>query len=688
VRLDDPTLNLGSSDNQDGDKDPFDALDGAEAVRSDDDDPLVERPADPALDAIEDDEDGTGNAASAVGDDVNNAQCRWCREEFRGVGSRRFHDCPDRETTPAPEPTVHQVGAHLFWDCGTDAYWSVVDVLEDAEDENRALNGRPVNVDGATWHVQDDSLSVWADGVRIPDHHDRSERRAREATIRLVAPPTHDGEWRDVDTEDLDARGVTFIIKPAWPEMRRARDGEPAGGIPSDIPAGIRVSVDASSVHPELFVPAWRGLLAALALNDVSQRCTLKSLHGFSTATAASQYVRLDRQVAQQHLVEDGMLFDRLSRVARASGGRGWLAWDDRDTTGHLTDLALDHQTTTQLFGTTTHVGGLWHCYHPMFVRGESVDADSDDPLADPKLEVAWTPRRDRTEERGVDVFERDSVPFHDPDRVDLFDVLDDLDRLLVTTLDWAGIDLGDEAVWTADPYFVADVSDRRLSMVANPLADLEREETSLVDQLLATGSLTDAQRAVVATVVTEGVQHWSELVEQADVSRSTVYDAVNAVGDILEVVDGMVRTTDEVIHECLRESLEAVGGHENFVAGEVDPLESRIDGFGEDSALARWARRHAGVDVQFQNGDMTVDLGREKRTGPEVRRLLRAGINAADLSGLGDKFMSATFRWSTLEGREERPHAQGVWDGVSGSPRPYGITVGSSRTARLGSIG
>lgn len=680
----------------------LDALAEAEPITSDDEDAVqsavdqdeeelpTEGGADIDLPESEAGFDSTeAETAHSLGPEaVNTAQCRWCREEFRGITSRRTHSCPERETTPAPSTQVHQCSARLLWEVGASSYWDVIDALPDPDEASVDESSLPsVSVAGETWHVDPESLSVWADGIQVPDRHDRPERRAREASLRLVAPPTVDDDWDAVD-DDIDARGVTFTVRPAWPDMRRARDGEPAGGIPTDVPGGIRVTVDGSSVDPALFTDAWRGLLEALGCESVARRCQSDALHEWSTGTAAAVYVRLDREVAQQRLVEDGALFDRLSRVSRTSGGKGWLAWDDREVTGHLTDLALDHQTTSRLFADGVSVGGLWHCYHPAFARGATEDADQDDPLADPKLEVAWTPGRDRVEERGVDVFERDAVPFRDPDRVDLFDVLEDLDQMLVNTLDWAGVDLGNESLFTADPYYEATVSERRVTMVQNPLPEIEREETDLVQQVLATGSLTDAQRAVIASVVDGGEQHWSDIVDATGVSRSTVYQAASAVDDVLEVADGIVQTTDEVVRDRLQESLDSVGGAENFVAGEVDPLEARIDGVGEDSALARWARRHAGVGVQLQNGEMVVDLGHEKRTGPEVRRLLRAGLDAADLSDLGDEFMTATFHWATTDGRETRPHAQGVWDGISGSPRPYGITIGTGDASSLGRIG
>jgi hypothetical protein len=702
--FDEPALDLGGADDQD-DTDPFAELEGAEAVRSDADDPLVDRPDDPALDAIQDGErDASGveeRDYRLPGPDDPLAVCVYCGAEHRTLSEHRLHDCEAlADVVEVPEPTVHELGLRLLWDLGLDAYWSVLDALDAVAGESSSLGA--VEADGEAWHVA--AVETWSDGLLVPDASQRDEERLREASVELVGGPLVDAPdghaW-----DDPERRRVSFTVRPAASGLRRASDGEPADIPP--FPAGYRLAVDSANVDPDETLAAWRALLRALGCADVAAASTRQQAHEWSRAGQVAVYHRLDRETSEARLTSRGALFDRLADVASQAGGAGLHEWDDREVTGHREDLYLDSRTLSKLLDEPVPVGVQVHCYHPKLPRSEETDA-ADDPLRDPKVEVRWSPAKD-SRRRDIDLG-NDPVPVDAADRVDLDDVVAELDRLLACLLEWAGVPLADESVWTPDPYYSGRPRDRRLDLVASPLHDIRREERGLVEQVVESGRLSPTQKAIVARLLDAGETHVDELADAADASRSTVYRLAEEVDGILDVADGVVGFEDQVVRDRLAEVLDGFSSAEAWVRSEVDDASDRLDGVAEDSPLARWARRH-GVSIQVdgsvetgsadattggrtgatgsaqavtaagrrQQSDMTVEFSGRHDVG-EIRRLLRAGLDAADAAGLGPAFRGATFVWTTHSGgREERPHAAGVWHGVEDRPNPYGVTVGTT---------
>lgn len=605
-------------------------------------------------------------------------------------------DSPDEAVggVRAPEPTVHETQQKVMWAVGLNDYWPICDGLRDLDEES-VLDGS-FSLDGEQWRVE--WVTYREGGLQVPEQYrDRHENKLPEPSVRLVgesqveAPDGH--EW-----DDPEVRGVTVQLKPKLPEARKASDGEIAGGIPDATPAGYGCEFDASNMTPDEVFAVWQAFLrGGLDLPSVAQQSGREDVHEWSRGGILAEYLRIDRELAVQRFAKHG-LFDDLAAVATHSGGVGATVWNDRKVESHRDLVFLDQRTLSRLFGDDDAVpcGVMLKLYHPQQPRSSAVDPD-EDPLRDPKLEVVWSPSKDsggrRSQSGGAGVESVDidlgnePVPIDHPDRADIADIRSFLDRLLVNLCEWAGL-LGSGAdPWTPDCHFDAQVRRRDVSVVADPTRDVRREEQTVVQQTLHSGDLTPAQRAVIAHVVDEGQAHWSEIADEHDLAKSTVYDVRSALDDLLHVADGVLQTADDVVREEFRQAIDAFGGATEWLSGAVDDLDGRLDqaGVGDDSPLAQWARRHA-VDVTVSGGvgprsseEMEVEITGQ-RPENRIKRLLRAGLDAARSSGQWSLFKQATFKWTTPNGEEVRQHAAGVWHGTKDEPNPYGVTVGTTR--------
>ena len=685
---DEPALDMG-------------ALDEAQPVTSDDEDTVQssveqdtsEMPTEGGMDVDvvspdrDRDDDTEPDAQHEVAPEhLNNSQCRWCRDEFGGVSTRRTHDCPDaRDQIECPTSQTHESLVQAMWTPGDGlhAYARLVSSVQDLADEGGHAT---VTVAGETWVV--DSLTWREGGLQVPPAlADREWDALPEPRLTLVGEPQvqppEGHQW-----DDPRRRRVSVDLKPALPDARTAADGEAAGGIPDECPEGYRCQFNSAYVDPDEAFTVWQAFLGeALDLPEVARQSGRDDLHEWSRGGAIAQYLRLDRDLAHDKLTSTGGLLPQLAEVASHQGGVGGYDWDDSKIEGYQHDVFLDQHTLSKLFGGAVRVGAQIHVYQPELPRGDDVDPDAD-PLKDTKIEVRWSPAKDDGGRDNGIGYDRDlgnePVPVDADRRLDLAGVRADLEQLLLCLCDWAGISLSDDEVWTPDSYFEPDIQLRERQLVGNPIPDLREAEQTAVEQTLHAGDLSPAERAVVAHVVDEGQSHWEDLVADAEVSRSTVYRVAERLDDLLRVVDGVVQTTDQVVRDRLAEAIHAFGDATAWLDGAVEDVESRVDGLGEDSPLAQWARRHC-VDVTVDAGlradddHMEVDLGQQ--TENEIVRLLRAGLDAADRAGYYEAFLEATFKWSTPNGgREERPHAAGVWQ-VGDEPAPYRLTWGPSAT-------
>ena len=173
-----------------------------------------------------------------------------------------------------------------------------------------------------------------------------------------------------------------------------------------------------------------------------------------------------------------------------------------------------------------------------------------------------------------------------------------------------------------------------------------EGEEQQAVAHF-ARGDASEGERSVLAALTDGGDgAHVDRIAETADTSRSTVYRAVNKFDDLVQVANAKVSFEDSVIREKFQDLLSTFEDVTEWVVGGVRQLVSEetamID---QDSALARWARRH-GVSITESVDETIVDLGGQPLSRLELVKLIRAGVEAAEDTGMMAyrKFISGEF--------------------------------------------
>jgi AcrR family transcriptional regulator len=158
----------------------------------------------------------------------------------------------------------------------------------------------------------------------------------------------------------------------------------------------------------------------------------------------------------------------------------------------------------------------------------------------------------------------------------------------------------------------------------------------------------------VVAAVADGGSsQHWSDIADRANVSKSTVYRAVENFDDILQIERGTIGFEDGVVRDRVDELLGAFNDTMDWVRGAASSLADQAERYAKaSSALGRWARRHL-AHIEETSDGLLIDLTGRPILERHLEDLLRSGFEAAYQDGTeaARTFVDeTTFRWSAAE--------------------------------------
>ena len=590
------------------------------------------------------------------------AACRFCREQFERRDERLAHHCEkmrewrSRQSWTADQPSIiqpgiHEFGAHLLFhseEHGMAPYFAIVSQFDGClQDTFQNENGATVS--------SGDSIGVFeAAGERWQLNHD--EEKVKYWTGKIATRKGDSGQAYyeyNIGVVADDAVGrkrVNFQFRPALPDATHVDTGDLIQSLPDDLPLGVRVEIDAANVPKDQLVDVLQGLAKAMEISpDYFRR---EHIHEWSRVFNFALYVRLYREIAEEHILNRTGLLERLADFGSQRDGRGEFKWDNQVIKGHRNAVAMDERNLSKFFP-NHHVGKLLKSYYR---KEPGPDAPENDPTTQPKLEVQYS----------SNYSEHGSLPWSSASKFDVDDLQRELDEYLCNCLEWAGVSLDPaDGAYVDDEYWEVEATDRDVRLYSDPMHELRVAEEGAALYHVVNGEATPAQRDVLATLTDGGPMHVAELAEASGTSESTVYRAIQSFADAIESVNGVVQMADDVIRSKFEELFETLESAADWVARGAQAIRDSDSLLSDDTAFASWARRYgATIDERGERFDINFKTGTFERH--EIRKVLRAGYRAARDTGLNtaEKLMDSTVTYHDVEaGKRElvSPYTNGT---------------------------
>lgn len=509
-------------------------------------------------------------------------------------------------------PETHGLGMKLLWDGhGLDPYWGVVSVFDPDHDEDLA----PFEAIGETWEVE--TSTYWEGQIAPPGDQEHIDGGLNEYSYTLSA------------LDEAGDRDVVLQFRPGFPNAENVNSGNPMQGIPDDLPESIRVQVMSTNVEVDEALTVLRAFAEEIGLNP-------EYFHGdpheYSRVYQYERYVRLRREVSEDHIVGSGGIIDQLADFMSDQSGRGSYKWDNEEIVGHYLSVASDPDTWAMLLPGEERHGTALKNYHPKHPRASG----GEDPLSHPKVEVSLSNEYDP----------EGNVPLSALD-----EFRDELDETMLNVLSWAGVPLAaDSGVWvTADPYFDADER-ASLEIVANPLPELREKAEKITESELVRAEFSDTQEEMLTALADGGQMHYETLADEADAGTSTVYRLVENISPLLDTDNGIVQFADDVTRRCVESIVDQVRQTAEWGAESLRQVAQDNGILRDDGPLQRWMSRH-GIRLVEQRPELEFEVDRPVGE-VEIRQILRAGLDAAERSGLlTRRFENGSISWRTRDG-------------------------------------
>jgi hypothetical protein len=230
----------------------------------------------------------------------------------------------------------------------------------------------------------------------------------------------------------------------------------------------------------------------------------------------------------------------------------------------------------------------------------------------------------------------------------DLKAAIDDLDTTAYNALHWADVPVGAGAdVWnTDDPYFDVGGAREEISLHPNPLPDLREAKQDIVRSELVGREFNAADEDLVIALTDGGPKHYEVLADEADRSTSSVYRLLDKLTALLDSENGIIQWADEVTRQYADEIVAPLRETASWASDALQEAAEREGalGGGEPSALEQWMKRH-GMDLVNAGTRLRFSLDRPV-SRRELAKILRAGLEAAEGSGLESDYREALIDW------------------------------------------
>ncbi|ELY31398.1 hypothetical protein C499_01380, partial [Halogeometricum borinquense DSM 11551] len=664
------------------DVDPFDALEEAEAVTSDDQDPVtntVENTkadrlrASAGTDGADLESDTDGRSKDPLSKFV--AECRWCRVGFESKEAAHAHeDCSKEpvsvcrfcgeEHTPRDDPEDHLYG------CDEYQRYREKQIRNSRAGTMRGGDGLGIRqfIDGqphefSAYLKYDNALSTYFGLVSLYKMHDFEEYGQLRAGLEFddkdwnlefgykscgLAPPDDDTDlgrwdWRlddplefriyvypsaydsYQDAKDENRQRVYYRVSPRWSDMESV-NGKSFSN-PHDL-LGVDIEVDGSYFEFDQYADV---LYQALdVLRDRQQE------FGWNSYTAIDADACHPEETHESSNVIDAEYYVRVKKelTGKVYAFDGTLHRISmllgRERSGYSKTVRDDrkceghyHTATIGAMRAAALVGGHELPKEFKHYHVKEPDAVEGTVLENPKMGVSF--------QHGL---YDDTLYWDDLDRLKR-----ELDEGLLNLLQWSDLPITpDHQVFVADDYFAVEGSRRFRKVIDDPLPRIAQQQDEEVRRFAVAGNLTETDVNLVDELLTDG-GHISpaDLAERIGVHINTCYKSLKRLGNIVQHDYGSVELASKHIAQGVVEHIDSARSVvENTLEEAADDL-VRAETFGDDDPWSRWLDHYV-EDVEEGAGSGNRDVlefGWKPSDRHDAKRLIRAGaMKWAEVAG------------------------------------------------------
>ncbi|WP_435098496.1 MarR family transcriptional regulator [Halarchaeum sp. P4] len=489
------------------------------------------------------------------------------------------------------------------------------------------------------------------DGGETPDGTTVDFETIREWRLTIKRHPDEDPVAEPAVGREGRQR-FSAHVRPRW----RGQKAEKKNGEVTDIPTpdalgdGLSVRVSGANIDPRRYFPLLRHAVTAFGVN-AEHFGGIPGEDGYgphetSNVQDAARYVRLDKRQSGPVHGRDGPLA-RMGHLLEndRTGYRKVVQNDDDDygtnLPGYYHTVTLGPTRVAEAFPGHELAFEAKHYY-----AREAADRKPSEPLAHPKLEVAYQVSQMpgdftlRWNDDGITQLQRE------------------LDRVIVSILAEAGLDVapgddGDEGPkrrgpFFRDSYWKPEVSEAGPDPVSLDFARIRDEQESVVVRHLADGGFSPVEWDIAETLVSDGGKVAPEdIAEENDRPLGSVYRALRRLDDFLERSREKIAFESpfvaEMVVDKVRQAREAGKGALETVAKTAEAQRRGVEETA--SAFIAWASKY---DIDIENRDgarmrlrMSDDLSKD-----EIQRRIQRGFELWTDAGRDP----ATFRGALID--------------------------------------
>ena len=476
------------------------------------------------------------------------------------------------------QPCTHEAKGFLYyapiepgttdWD-GLDPYWALVRLALDvyngeAYEYDDVFDLQEVTIDGEEWDI-------------------RLNHRYGGLAPRPDDPIDGDSLLEfDITIQGHGQRGGVYQLRPRFSDMRSS-DGAPVttpfGHVADE---GVSVQFQTSNMDLDVIRDLFPRVVDAFF--DVADRGLYDGYFERPVGGRISEverYVRITRNMCRK-LTHQGGEFHRLAiHMSGVEGIKGEYTFDNTDAMGSLHQFRYHDRGASDLVPTHRY-GKQLKAYLP-----ENPDSfDPEDPLYHHKVGALYRKTLNSS----------NSVRWEDRR-----DLVEELDESLLNTLAWADVPTTtDGTTYVSDDHFDATAErESDVPIYDDPAPELEAEQEGLLLRTLRDLSArTDSDIEVLETLATDGGQHVEEVAEETGYGLSTIYRAIERLGDAVEVENGHVQFVSMKIAEEVRAIADEIG---QFITDSARRASKLVDRAVRGAASSAFDRFLAKYDAKFE---------------------------------------------------------------------------------------
>lgn len=474
------------------------------------------------------------------------------------------------------QPITHEAKGHLYyapiepgptdWE-GLDPYWALTQFLLSVDGY---LEVEDVVIDGEQWDV------------RLNYHQGQLASRPDDPI------DVENGLYEfDITVQGRGQRGGSYQIRPRYPELQTV-DGDrvttPFGHVADE---GLSVQFQTSNMEldeiceffpqilQELFKAGDSGIYDGYFSQPVGGRIE-----------EIERYVRVTRNMARKVMQQGGQFHSLAIHMSGVEGVEGVYKFDNTEEMGYIHQFRYHGNGASELIPTHRY-GKQIKGYLP-----EHPDTfDEDDPLYHHKFGALY--RKTLNNDTSIRWENRR-------------DLVDELDESLLNVLAWAGVPIeAGGTTYVTDDHFVASAGrDQDVPIYEDPAPALEADnECLLLRTLRDLSGRTQSDVDILETLATDGGQHVEELAEETGYGLSTIYRAIERLGDAVETQNGHVQFVSMKVAEEVRAIADDIGEFIESGARRASKLVQREVRGAASSAFDKWLAKY-GAEFEAPKGD------------------------------------------------------------------------------------